>query len=161
MIIAVTGHRPDKLWGYDLKYHKYKELSNLMINFLKENDATHCISAMALGVDIVFAISVLKLKKVNPNLILECAIPCLNQQCKWNKEDQELYQRILNRADIITYVSNEHYKPWLMQKRNEYMVDKCDKLLAIWDGSKGGTGNCVGYAKKKNKPIYIINPQLI
>jgi hypothetical protein len=35
MIIAVTGHRPNKLWGYDLKNTKYKELSNTIMDFLK------------------------------------------------------------------------------------------------------------------------------
>lgn len=29
-----------------------------------------------------------------------------------------------------------------MQKRNEYMVDLADKVVAVWDGSKGGTDNC-------------------
>lgn len=27
-----------------------------------------------------------------------------------------------------------------MQKRNEYMVDLVDNVLAVWDGFKGGTG---------------------
>ena len=161
MIIAVTGHRPNKLWGYDLKHPKYKELSDLIKQFLKEHNATHCISGMALGVDMVFAISVLKLKRKGLDISLECAIPCANQPCKWNKQDQDLYYKILNRADIVTQVSNESYKPWLMQKRNEYMVDKCDVLLAIWDGSDGGTGNCVKYARKVGKSIHIIDPKSI
>ena len=38
MIIAVTGHRPDKLWGYDLKYHKYKECGKE----LKEKESCDC-----------------------------------------------------------------------------------------------------------------------
>ena len=29
----------------------------------------------------------------------------------------------------------------------------CDLVLAFWDGSSGGTGNCVRYAGKVGKPI--------
>lgn len=32
------------------------------------------------------------------------------------------------------------------------MVDDCDSLLALWDGSSGGTKNCLDYARKKGKP---------
>ena len=46
-----------------------------------------------------------------------------------------------------------------MQKRNEYMVDNCDLLIACWSGvKKGGTYNCVKYAIKNNKRIIVINP---
>ncbi len=69
-----------------------------------------------------------------------------------------MYNDILSRADIAKLVSDEEYKPWLMQKRNEYMVDLADKVIAVWDGSKGGTGNCVRYAKKCGKEIIRIMP---
>ena len=45
-----------------------------------------------------------------------------------------------------------------MQKRNEYMVDKADIVIAVWDGSSGGTGNCVKYAQKVGKSIVKLNP---
>lgn len=163
MIISVTGHRPDRLWGYNLSHPKYKELSLLMYKFLEENNVTHCISGMALGVDTVFAITSIKYRNNNldKKIIVECAIPCRNHTSKWQQEAKLRYLGMLEEADIITKVSNLPYQPWLMQKRNEYMVDKCNKLLAIWNGSKGGTGNCVNYAKKINKDIFIINPNTI
>lgn len=162
MVIAVTGHRPDKLWGYELnlKNPNYMNLYIKMYDFLIENKPTKCISGMALGVDTLFACVVLKYKKKYP-VLLECAIPCLNHSCKWNEKDKIFYNKILSLADIITYVSEKEYKPELMQKRNEYMVNNCDILLAIWNGSSGGTANCIKYAKLKNKNIKIINPNNI
>lgn len=47
---------------------------------------------------------------------------------------------------------------WLMQKRNEYMVDLADRVIAVWDGSKGGTANCIKYAEKVGKEIIKIKP---
>lgn len=46
-----------------------------------------------------------------------------------------------------------------MQKRNEWMVDNCDILIAVWDKSPGGTKNCVDYAESKKKQIIYINPK--
>lgn len=162
LVIAVTGHRPQSLWGYDLTEPHYKQLYNILFEKLKQYKPTHCMSGMALGVDTIFAYAVLKYKKeINPECVLECAIPCRNHPCRWNKESQDRYSKILQKANIVTLVTDEEYKPWLMQKRNEYMVDKCDLLIAVWDGSKGGTGNCVNYAKKQNRTIDIIDPRCL
>jgi uncharacterized phage-like protein YoqJ len=118
---------------------------------------------MALGADTIFAFAALKYRNDNPskNIIVECAIPCRNHTNKWNQESKDRYLRVLEEADIITKVSNEIYQPHLMQIRNEYMVNKCNKLLAIWDGSSGGTGNCVKYARKISKEIIVIDPREI
>ena len=40
-----------------------------------------------------------------------------------------------------------------MMKRNKYMVDKSDIVVAVWNGSKGGTANTVKYAKQSGKTI--------
>ena len=38
------------------------------------------------------------------------------------------------------------------------MVDLADKVIAVWDGTKCGTGNCVRYAEKCGKEIIRIFP---
>ena len=38
-------------------------------------------------------------------------------------------------------------------KRNEAMVDLCDAVLAVWDGSSRGTAYTLKYARKKGKKI--------
>lgn len=40
-----------------------------------------------------------------------------------------------------------------MQLRNKWMVDKSDIVIAVWDGSEGGTNNCVQYATENKKRI--------
>jgi uncharacterized phage-like protein YoqJ len=39
------------------------------------------------------------------------------------------------------------------QRRNEFMVDAADVLAAFFDGSPGGTANCVLYASKVGKKV--------
>ena len=45
------------------------------------------------------------------------------------------------------------YAAWKMQKRNEWMADKATRIVALWDGSPGGTANCIAYASKIGRPI--------
>lgn len=158
MTICVTGHRPNKLYGYDLKNPKWIELKNNLKSILIENQCNEAISGMALGVDTVFAIAVLELKNEGHNIELHCAIPCKNHSCKWIGESVDLYNYILSKADKVCIVTDEEYKPWLMQKRNEYMVNNSDIIIAVWDGTNSGTANCVRYAEKQNKKIIRITP---
>lgn len=158
MIIAVTGHRPNKLYGYNLNNKKNLELKEKLKKILIDNKCTEAITGMALGVDTIFALAVLELKDEGYNIKLHCAIPCRNHSSKWIKESVDLYNDILSKADVVKLVTDETYKPYLMQVRNEYMVDLADKIIAVWDGSSGGTANCVKYAQKKNKEIIRIIP---
>mgnify|MGYP000852490524 CR=1 FL=1 len=45
--------------------------------------------------------------------------------------------------------------------RNRAMVDDCDLLIAIWDGSPGGTANCVEYAERVLRPTLFLKPGFI
>jgi uncharacterized phage-like protein YoqJ len=77
----------------------------------------------------------------------------VGQECQWPKQSQIQYNQILLKASNVIVVSDGGYDNWKMQVRNEYLVDHCDVLVALWDGSSGGTGNCISYAYKKNKKI--------
>lgn len=92
-----------------------------------------------------------------PKGTLECAIPCPNQTLKWNNKDKLRYEKILKRADEVNLVS-ERYTPECMLKRNRYMVDKSELVIAVFNGiEKGGTWYTISYAKKENKVILLLN----
>lgn len=159
MKIGVTGRRPDKLFGYDLSDSRWIKLKEALKQLLIDNDCTEAYTGMALGVDTVFALAVLELKDEGHDIKLHCAIPCRNHSSKWVKESVDLYNSILARADIVTLVTDEDYSPYLMQKRNRYIVDNVDMLLAVWNGDRqGGTWNCVNYARGIGREIIQITP---
>lgn len=163
--IAVTGHRPNKLWGYDIYTPKYIALGRAIRDVILENSVNHSeielISGMALGVDTLFALIALKLKSKCSNYQLHCAIPCKNHSSNWFGESVKQYNSIIDSADSVKLVTDTHYTPSCMQLRNEYMVNRCDILIAVWDKSAGGTANCVRYAQEIGKPIVFINPREI
>ena len=63
----------------------------------------------------------------------------------------------LDKYKIKGYQEDIYY-PAKMPKRNEFMCDKADILITVWDGSKGGTANCIRYMKKLGKEIIRIDP---
>ncbi len=158
MKICLTGHRPDKLYGYDLNNEKWLKLKEYLKDILRQYSPDEAISGMALGCDTIFALAVLELKEEGFPIDLRCAVPFKGQERIWSTPDKRKYNDILSKADFVDILTEESYKPYLLQKRNEYMVDNSDLVIAVWDGSSGGTKNCIDYAKKKGKDILYINP---
>lgn len=153
MKIAITGHRPKKLGNdYDLKSPLIKKIKARIMEIVADLEPDYLISGMALGIDTLFATIALDYK-----LKLIAAVPCRNQDALWKYPSKVLYKHLLEYADQVHYISEE-YTLGCMQERNEWMVDNCDTLIAVWDKSLGGTANCIDYAKEKKKPIIYINP---
>lgn len=155
MIIAVTGHRPDKLNDeYSLSGPvslRIKKTLQGVINRLKPDTM---ISGMALGVDMIWA-----LLAIENNIPLIAAIPCKDHSSKWPISSRNLYDSILaNPLVTIHMVSEEAYDNVCMQRRNEWMVNNCDLLVGIWDRTSGGTANCIKYAIDSKKPHIIFEP---
>ena len=147
MIIAGTGHRPNKLGGYsDVAFDALCEIIHA---WLDENPRVEkIISGMALGWDMALADTA-----VVRGIPLVAAAPFVGQERMWPDKSKRIYQELLSGASEVVVVSEGEYAPWKMQVRNKWMVDNCDTVLAIWNGTDGGTANCVRYAQAANKPI--------
>lgn len=165
MKIAITGHRPHKLGNdYDLTSPLIqwirKQITSIINSYNKgEFTQTYTsnltfITGMALGIDTLFA----KIAIEN-NIPFIAAIPCKGHSNMWIEKSKKVYFDILQNPLCTTYfVSSDEYNSSCMQNRNIWMVNNCDLLIAVWDGTSGGTANCVKYAKSVNKEIIIINP---
>jgi len=174
--VCFTGHRPDKLGGYDWNTPKNQNIIEALGRKIEEltnnEDETHFICGGALGID-QMAFDICRIFRDQfYGLTIEVAIPFLKQDVKWNFYDGLRWRQQLNAADKITRVDKlENYKikgydddiyyPAKMQKRNEYMVDNSDIIIGVWNGTKGGTANCIKYAQKQGKKIFILNPETL
>lgn len=134
-----------------------KTLREQIINLIENEGVTHFISGMAIGVDMYAAEIVLGLKASYPGITLESAIPCESQAAKWSEALRDRYFDIASKCDKETLIQT-HYSPDCMDKRNRYMVDHADVLIAVWDGSPSGTGKTVRYAHQQGKSVTVIDP---
>lgn len=155
MIIAITGHRPPKLGNeWDLIGPISNKIRLALTRILTNTKPTKIISGMALGVDTIWALLGLEM-----GIELIAAIPCKNHSMKWTDSSKKIYDNILgHQLTTINYVSEEPYNDKCMQNRNIWMVNNCNILVAVHDGTSGGTGNCIKYAESVNKSIIKINP---
>lgn len=153
MIVSFTGHRPQKLGGYNTPNKIFNYITKELERTLLELKPTKAISGMALGWDQWSAQICVKLQ-----IPFIAAVPFLGQERIWPQSSKDTYQRLLGQAVETIIVCEGGYAPWKMQKRNEWMVDNSDLVIACYDGTTGGTHNCVEYAKSKDKHIIVIDP---
>ena len=143
MKIALTGHRPERLGT------NTKEIKNWIKETLLSENATEVYCGMADGGDILLALAVIELKRqYHYNIKLNCILPCKNYGRR-----NENYNYIKENADSWIELQDKYTKD-CNSKRDLYMVEHCDKLIALWDKLKvGGVYNTINMAKERNKEI--------
>ena len=175
MIIAFTGHRPDKLWGYN-NPAAYLRLENFLFSICEylaiQHGAVAFISGMAIGVDMCAAKACLRLRDKYPHIKVIAAVPFTGQEKKWPSNTQSEYIGILKKVDKVVIVDQQvpyqvpgqkvgAYHPGKLDMRNRFMVDYCDLLIGIYKGGGGGTKNCLDYAAKVKRKVVVYDPRKI
>lgn len=139
--LAITGHRPHRLGDFELLKQELKR-------FFILNSPRCVIQGMAQGADLLAAQSA-----------LELGVPLYSVR-PWNGHTggESIWE-----VSQWTHVVSESYNypgPHVYFERNQYMVDRCARLLAIWDrGKTGGTYATVQYARQNNVPVDVLDPK--
>lgn len=155
MILAITGHRPNKLGGYIIPNPISNEVMIKLDESLKTLKPELVLTGMALGVDQWTAQIC-----IDVGIPFEAIIAFDGYEKKWPVKSQEWYRYLLTKARRVMLLHPGPYSPSLLHQRNHWLVDQSDALLAAWDGLPGsGTAACVQYAQLKNppKPCYRLN----
>ena len=156
-----TGHRPDKLpWGFDEQDSRCLDLKKSLARELEglyRRGFRHFISGMAQGCDLYFAEAALALREQYPELTVEGAVPCPAQADRWQEGQRRRWKDILSRCDLET-VMQQHYDRYCMFRRDRYMADRSAAVLAVFDGTPGGTQYTLNYAAEKKLEILLLDP---
>lgn len=150
--VCFTGHRPEKLSEPEAVVCRKLEDA---IRSSVEDGYFVFISGMARGVDIWAAEIVLKEREKNSDIKLICASPYKGFERSWSSDWQKRYNDIMNAADLVRFICPE-YSHACFQIRNEWMVDHCARVIAVYNGEKGGTRNTIEYAKKHSIELILI-----
>lgn len=125
---------------------------NGTIESLIEQGVTNFISGGALGFDTIAASLIVAKKQMGEDIRLIMALPCKNQDERWDSRQREVYHNLLAQADEVVYVS-ELYYVGCMKKRNKYMVDQSNYCVCALLHERSGTGQTVRYAERKGATI--------
>lgn len=181
--LAFTGHRPAQLGGYDennpVALRIKSKLKELIFQSY-ESGYRKFITGMAMGVDQWAGQVVADMKNIHPDIKLIAAVPFASQSSLWYPKSKQDWLNLLKSCDEIYVIDQQpdvfitldnlldlsktpnldakYLISYKLNKRNEWMVDKADSMLAVFKQTPGGTANCVQYAKSKGKRIISYNP---
>jgi len=161
---AFTGHRPQSF------SFKFSETSDELLIIKKkladeieqaiQDDYTIFLSGGALGVDTWAAEAVLEFRAHHyPFIRLELVLPCIGQESRWSKKAKETYARLIDNADAVTRTSRELYFDGCMKVRNELLVRRSSRLIAVWNKKPSGTGQTVQMAKRQGLDVRLIDTE--
>lgn len=162
MKVMVTGHRPPKIGGYQTpnatEQWVRQVLRKSLVTLGEKHGPLHGITGMALGVDLIYAEECRRL-----GVPYTAAVPFEGQESRWPEESQNLYHTILKEAKDVVIVDqipsyhSDHFAGKLIL-RNKWMIDHSKYVLAVWDGSKGGTEHAVRSSQKKGLKVALFDP---
>ena len=165
MTFCITGNRPEK-FPFDYKSGASIEMTayaacirKLAFDYLNAG-YDHFIFGMARGVDIDFGKEIVRYKTTFDkfkNVKIEAAIPYRGQEARYDNLSRKKFKYRIENSGKITYIADEYSRESYL-KRDRYMVDNADFVLAIWNGVReGGTYYTIRYAEEKQKQLRIIS----
>lgn len=163
---AITGHRPTRFrFKYqedDADCRRLKECLREQFILLYEQGISHFWVGGAEGVDMWSGEVLLQMKETQyyHDVELHLALPGPKHDSKWGKPNRERMTALIEHSSetvmVGTGLTAGDYR-----KRNQYIVDHANILLAVYDNNRSirsGTGMTVNYARKKGLPIILIHP---
>ncbi len=146
-----TGHR-------NIAKHLEKQIkikTKEAIFSLIQRGVSFYFNGGARGFDLIAAQCVIELRNEYSQIKLFMALPFKEQAKKWSPKDIALYHSILDLADRVEYLSNEHYGRCMLD-RNDYMVKNSKHCVAYMIRNYGGTAYTVKKSKENGSAVYNI-----
>lgn len=139
-VICGAGHHAELLGGHEEAARR--KLVQLADRWLASHQPVQVISGMASGWDHALAIAAL-----GRGIPLTAAVPYVGYEQDWPEPAQQLFHDLLEMATEVNFIGSK-------ERRNEWMVDRCDRVLALWNGSQEDTtAHCIAYARSQGKPV--------
>lgn len=159
-----SGHRPDKLpCGYNLQSPAALPLKTALkreIDRAVADGIDTFLCGMAQGVDTLAAEIILHMRDSGAPVRLVAALPCPHQDARWPASQRAAYRQLLARIPAeLQFTICDSYTPYCMNGRNLWMVERASRLIAVFDGSAGGTANTVRHAQEARIDIIRIHPK--
>lgn len=149
--VAFTGHRPERIRQSSMLYFYMDIVSQ--VRRLYSLGYRNFLSGMAEGFDLLAAQAVASLKTEYTDIRLIAVVPFRRQANRYRQENKSLYDRIMKTADE-TVILREDYCKDCFHRRNDYLIDNSEIVLAYWDKQPyGGTYYTVGNARMMNRTV--------
>jgi uncharacterized phage-like protein YoqJ len=127
------------------------------MRLIDNNSVKHFISGMERGAQQWAAQTILKLRELYYNITLECVLAYEAQAENWTEIQRNRFFDFFSKCDKETLIQRR-YTDDCKIKRNHYMIDNSEYVIAAWDMNKyGETYETICYARDKKKKIVILD----
>ena len=167
-ICAITGHRPTRFrFKYDENNNGCKRIKKRIrdqLMLLYKQGVRQFWVGGALGVDMWAGEILLRLKEQPEynEIQLMIALPFEEHDANWEERSRRRMSFLIKHSTQTVIVGQKEAPPAVnYRRRNAYMIDRADCLLAVYDNDRSirsGTGMTVRLAEKKGLPITLIHP---
>ncbi len=99
-------------------------------------------NGLAIGFDLLTAKLLLSLQEEYPHIKIYGCVPFYGQERYFGEEDRKLYKKVLSSCEEVIILDNEYHRNSYF-KRNDYMVEHADVLLAYCNSPNGGAAYTV------------------
>ena len=153
IVIGITGHR------WIEKTPEIRVALDQVIEKILQTFPGHgflVLSPLAQGADRVVAKHLLRHQGTKLTAILP--MPIDQYLTDFPSDDSKIeFNRLLDQAEEIIELPHATSRDEAYAAVGKYILDRCDLLIAIWDGQvakgKGGTGEIVGIARERSLPV--------
>ena len=122
----------------------------------------NAISSLAMGADQLLAQAVLE----TPGGMLEVPLPYAADDYRRenfpDRASKDEFDALLSRAALVETAPPTSSPEEGYERAGKYVVDRCDVLVAVWDGQpgrgRGGTAEVVTYALRSRVPLLVVPP---
>jgi uncharacterized phage-like protein YoqJ len=155
--VVVTGYKAHELGIFTEKHpavqYLKKTIERKLIPLIEEGLEWVIISGQ-LGVELWSAEVVFELQNHYSDLKLAVLTPFLKQESRWKEDTQQYYESVLSRADFVRAISNRPYEsPAQLRMKNEFLIEKSDALLVLFDEERPGSPEFYLKAARKKQKI--------
>ncbi|MGH3612072.1 MAG: hypothetical protein ACRDRK_05565 [Pseudonocardia sp.] len=152
-VVGVTGHSNLTDRSIELVHHEIVDLLR------PRADGLVGMTCLARGADQAFADAILELGGA-----LEVVVPASDYfTAISDPASRERCAEYLRVATTTVTMPHETSGPTAYLSASQYLVDRCDVLLAVWDSSpatgSGGTADAVAYARERGRSFVVVWPE--
>ncbi|MBR6762032.1 MAG: DUF1273 family protein [Oscillospiraceae bacterium] len=153
--VCFSGHRPAKLPQGKL----LQMIQSLLFEEIRQavqQGATVFYTGLAQGIDLWAADYVLRLRKDHPQIRLIGVKPFAGCGDPLRGDDRYHFACVVHAADAIIALQPAFTRD-CYRKRNQYMVDHSDTIIAVVDSMRSGTGQAIRMAQSADLQTRIIS----
>ena len=150
-VVGVTGHQ-------SLTPNTVVMVRKQLLDALSPRGSVRGLTSLARGTDQIFAVCVLELGGQ-----ITAVIPSHGYETSFTTQDDAAqFRRLLEAATEVIQLPFLEPVQEAFWAAGKEIVDRCDLLLAVWDGEPagglGGTADVVRYARDRGRPVEVIWP---